>query len=97
MGILGSIIPTTQRHGIGCVRLRAETGLLFDVHRPALQHKAEDGGGAETGLVCWIDGAQIALGRDMQANGFGDRRPEPVGQQVCTEVARFICTAPRDC
>jgi hypothetical protein len=70
---LRRVVVAAEPDGRGCEFRGVEVGDLVRVERPSLEPEAQPGGRRERGQVVGLDGAQVALGRDVQA----DRLDQP--------------------
>ena len=78
--ILGHFVVATESDGFLPVRIAAKFLDLAGRHQSALELQAAHRVGRELAEVIRFGGAEIALGRDMQANRLADVRPEAFGQ-----------------
>lgn len=70
--VFGQIVPDAEFNGIFGVGLIDEGDRVFFGIYAALQFQTKLGGGRERVPVFRLCGAEVALGVDVQANGFGD-------------------------
>src|SRR5215831_1439051 len=83
--ILGGLVVAPQAHGLGMHRIAPEFLDLVGRHRPALQPQAAHRVGRELAEIVRLHGAEIALGRDMQADRLADLGTEALGQPIGAE------------
>ena len=73
----------------------AEFRELVGRHLPALQLQAANGVRRELAEVIGLDGAEIALGRDMQADRLADFGAEALGQPAGAQLLVHVVEAAR--
>src|SRR4029450_11073387 len=93
--VLGGLVVAAQADGPGVIGIGAELLDLVSRHQPALQLQAAHRIGRELAEVIGLDGAEIALGRDMQADRLADFRSEALGQPFGAELIVHVVDAAR--
>ncbi|HLI02476.1 MAG TPA: HAD family hydrolase [Acidimicrobiales bacterium] len=93
VGILGVVVPPPEADGVRRPR-RGDPGVrLRRRHRSALTDERPLGGIGHVVVVGGISGAQPALGLDMEADRFADRRRQVSGQEPPTPLGVVIVAA----
>jgi hypothetical protein len=80
--ILGRFVVAPEAHGFGVQRMAAEGRDVVGRHRPALQGEAAHRIGGKLAEVVRLDGAEIALGGDMQAHRLAHVGAEAPGEPL---------------
>ena len=93
--ILGAFVVAAQPHGFGMQRIGAERLDLIRRHQAALQFQAAHRVGRELAEIVRLDGAEIALGRDVQADGLAHFRTETFGQPPGAQLLVHVVEAAR--
>src|SRR5437763_13165437 len=91
--VLGGFVVAAQLHGFFMLRMAAEGLDLVGRHRPALQAEAAHRIGRKLAEIVGLDRTEIALGRDMQADGLAHLGTETFCQPLGAEFLVHIVDA----
>ena len=91
--VLGFLVVAAQAHRFGVMRIGAEGLDLVGRHQAALQLQAAHRVGRQLAEIIGLDGTEIALGRDVQADGLADGRTETLGQPLRAQFLVHVVDA----